>query len=90
MEGTAITTSDYWVLDASWESEQDGVYCFYPYNKEEEVVSTGLTFLSDIPPGRLVAVYHEDGVEEAEKWTRENEHVLREIVRKTDERDRVD
>ena len=51
---------DAWALDCARSPDPDnGMFCFVPV--EDGAFITGLSFMSDRPPGKLVAIFHEDG-----------------------------
>ena len=53
-----------WVIDASHSTDE--FICFVPY--EDETLYTGMSFLSDRCPGKLIGVIHADGLEAVDKW----------------------
>lgn len=77
------TVHDYYVLDASFDSD-DCFFCFCPAEVEFEPefkiteVVTGLSFLSTQPPegSRFVGVIHQDGQDACEAWCEAHQEAL--------------
>lgn len=57
-----------WVLDVTL---GDGKLAFCPY-KDDGTVITGLLIMAGQCPGILRGIYHNDGVEAAQKWADEH------------------
>lgn len=60
-----------WVLDATMDCE-DGVFCFCPIEgdlaSDDWQIVTGVNVASDHPPGKLVAIVHQDGQEAVDEF----------------------
>ena len=63
-----------WVLDATMGC-RDGTFCFCPVEGDvagdDWQLVTGMNFISDCPPGKVVAVVHEDGQEAVDEFCEE-------------------
>lgn len=57
-----------WVLDAS--KVDEGVTAFMPYDEKTGEIVFGLTIITDVCPGRLVGVVHDQGQEAVEEWVK--------------------
>jgi len=58
-----------WLLDVSKEWYEEGLYCFFPYDRTTGDLYTGFNFIGDYPPsGKVVGFFHEGGQEQVEKW----------------------
>lgn len=69
---------DTWVIDATIATPR-GLFCFCPVDGDingEHSIVTGMNVLSDTPPGRVVAIVHEDGQAAVEKWAADNADLL--------------
>ncbi len=73
---------DVWVLDATM-GVRDGLFCFCPaeaYETEDTFeitgIVTGMNMLSDTPPGRLIAIVHEDGQQAVERFAEQHKRAL--------------
>lgn len=59
-----------WVLDATMGC-RDGLFCFCPVEGDisgDHSIVFGMNFISDKPPGKLVAIIHADGQEAVEAF----------------------
>lgn len=68
---------DRWVLDVSNDvcspADRDGdtPRAFCPLDEDNNVL-VGMTYVSDLPPGSLVGVFHQGGREACEAWCEEH------------------
>jgi hypothetical protein len=63
-----------WALDISqWPAR-----CYCPYKKDGTIV-IGLNLITDRCPGKLVALFHQDGQDVLDKWCAENPEALKEL-----------
>jgi len=68
-----------WVLDATLDFFDDGLYCFCPIEGDldgEYSIVFGMNIINDKPPGKLVAIIHEDGQEALDNWCERHAEVL--------------
>lgn len=63
-----------WVLDVTFWSP-DSPLAFCPMDNDGGIV-VGLTVLANVPPGRMVAVYHADGQQQVDQWMERHPDVL--------------
>jgi hypothetical protein len=61
-----------WVLDVTLP-----YLVFCPYDKETESVITGMNYISDKCPGKLLGIVHMNGEEAVEKWIKDNPELVK-------------
>ena len=67
-----------WVIDATL-STPPGLFCFCPIEGDingEYTIVTGMNYIGNRAPAKLVAIVHEDGQEAVNRWCKEHEKEL--------------
>jgi hypothetical protein len=71
-----------WAIDAGLSYPQDNIYCFVPVKgniKGECSFVTGMNYIGDSCPGKLVAIIHPEGQKAADEWYEENKQLVQNI-----------
>lgn len=72
-----------WLLDASATVPEEDLRGWCPVEQDEDGnfgdVMTGLLMVTDKPPGEVVGVFHPDGQDTVDEWTKEHDEYLQRV-----------